>query len=133
MAYTEQVVVAGLPSMRNIVFKVILLGSFLYWGTGAAGFIHEKLDHAGDVAVVPTSAQAKDAGQDHKAPAHDDHEDCPTCQTLKMMKMEPSAPPAQPVDSQPLVYIVQGMQPQLASNPLIAVIDARGPPLSLPF
>src|SRR5258708_2157744 len=77
--------------------KLLLLACFAYWASGAALFVHERLEHADGEggAVIAACSQpttALDKSTDHKRPHHD-HDDCPTCQLLAHMSVNRSAPP----------------------------------------
>ena len=107
-------------------FNFLLLAALAYWTSGAAVFVHERMEHA-DGDEGPEVVQA-DASHPDKHRDHHNHDDCPTCQLLAHMSADRSAPPALVCIHLPsftFVHVTDRRPPTVNSRPFAPI---RGPP-----
>ena len=79
--------------MRFRPIQTLLLASLVFWTTGAAMNLHERLEHSEE--AIARAAQAEHSSGSQPGKHHDphDHDDCPTCQLLAHMQADRVAPP----------------------------------------
>lgn len=134
--------------MKSLWLRILLLCTFAYWGTGAAKFLHEMVEHHGgrddfaaapddddgDIATVLSTLTVHTAstGSPAAIPAkpkplrHD--EVCFICQQLAAMAAEKSAPP---VVLAPTLDLVRTLSIPDWHAPVVRVAficSARAPP-----
>lgn len=112
--------------------KFLVLACLTFWVTGAAQYVHERVEHADHDDVAALIAASKASAGDHsshdKRPDRHNHDDCPTCQLLAHMTADGVAPPVQICAHLPCVDFVP------ISDRLPRVVEARsfipirGPP-----
>jgi hypothetical protein len=114
--------------------KLLLLATLLAWATGAAQFIHERIEHAdGDepsAVAVDSAPSTADSSDPPKAPAHHGHDDCPTCQLLAHMKAAPVAPPPPICVHLPTCELAIIWQESVLTADPIPFAPIRGPPIA---
>src|SRR5260221_4428170 len=71
----------------------VLLAALSFWATGAACFLHERLEHAEHASSQDPGSSHPEGDGDH--PTHHGHDDCPTCLVLASLKSDSAtfAPP----------------------------------------
>lgn len=123
--------------MRSISIKLLLIASLGWWVSGAAGFVHERMEGAeagSDAAIAPAlnslPALSLPNGPDgtHGPKHKHSPDDCPFCQLLATMRAEPGL-----AFNPPIVQWVQcgvlALTPQDAPSLFqFTLIHSRGPP-----
>jgi hypothetical protein len=123
--------------MRLRHLQFVLLASFAFWATGAARFLHERIEHGG-VPVASTNASAQNVtflsyvvcGSD--APAHM-HDDCSVCDGLASMVAGSPAPCFSVGSGERLIGIIRSFDPQITLAQFIQFPLSRGPPSASPI
>jgi hypothetical protein len=86
--------------MRFRCTYFLLLAALVYWTTGTALYLHERIEHAEpdgapEIALLPMAGHAT-SGNHSPAPKHHhhnhNHDDCPTCQLLAHMRASHMGP-----------------------------------------
>ena len=107
-------------------FNFLLLASLVFWTSGAAQYVHERMEHGdGDEAALVKP----DSSHRDKHPDRHNHDDCPTCQLLAHMSAERVAPPASLCVHLPSfisIHVTNRRPPMVESTPFAPI---RGPPL----
>jgi hypothetical protein len=114
--------------------KFVLLACIVCWATGAAQFVHERVQHADhdEPAKLLSSAVARPDNAPPKAPHrhHDDHDDCPTCQMLahmSAMRVVPPTPISVHLPTFCIVPLTDWRSPIVKSHTFAPI---RGPPMT---
>jgi hypothetical protein len=128
--------------MKSYLLKLLLLGTFAFWASGAAKYLHETLEHHGrdasvddddddDDLAAPAIASPQSPPQQQnsqQAPAKK-KSPCPICQMLAAMVVDRSAPPVIPARSTQLIdrlVLLDRIAPVLHA---CFALSARGPPM----
>ena len=128
--------------MKLYWLRILLLSAFTFWGTGAAKYAHEALEHHGrdasvdddddddDSSASPTVAMAVPTStpldQSHQ-PVKQKHP-CPVCQMLAAMVVDRSAPPIVPPLCIRLISVLVIADHTAPALPVQFTCLARGPP-----
>ena len=127
----------GPSDVRSFSIKLLLMASLSWWVSGAAGFVHERMEavEAGaDAAVAPAPNSLPALGSPNgldglQAPKHKHSpDDCPFCRLLATMRAQPGL-----AFNPPIVQWVQcgwlALTPQEAPSLFqFTPIHSRGPP-----
>src|SRR5579862_925340 len=134
MCSLDIIPLTGSPPLANIPrsfmrirpLHLLLLGALLFWASGAAMNLHERLEH-GEAAIAKATAEASHDGNSKHRDPHE-HDDCPTCQLLAHMQVDHVAPPILVCVHLPIQYLPQrpDRRPLIADALTFAPI--RGPP-----
>lgn len=128
--------------MKSLWLRLLLLGSFAFWASGTAKYVHEQIEHHGhdcslddddddDDSLPPALADAAvpaaPSQQSHSAPATPKHP-CMVCQMLAAMVSDHAAPPV--ITPPPLPLLGTLIVPNWAAPALrsCSTLQARGPP-----
>lgn len=132
------------PLMRSFAkyLRLLLLPALLYWGSGAAQFLHELTEHAhvrpdeDQSRALSSAASAHHDGDDGEGDNHSqgghDHEHCATCQMLAVMRCGSpiAAPPPLPALDCVATVIVQ-LQHRPHILPTFQLPPSRAPPTTV--
>ena len=102
----------------------MLLLSLVYWASGLARFVHERVEH-GDRA-----ARMSAAGTSLKPSEHDEN-DCPVCQALATMRADRPALPVVTIANFDLVGLLIPVPQAAPLSERLFTIQSRGPPVDL--
>jgi hypothetical protein len=100
----------------------VLLFSLVYWATGLAHFVHERMENEG------SSVCATTAGCSVGVAGHNEN-DCPVCQALATIRADQ---PVGPVSLVATFDLVGSYVPPSQAAPLserLLTIQSRGPPV----
>jgi hypothetical protein len=109
----------------------LLLAAIVYWTTGAALYLHERMEHSepdGDEVVAVAGHSGSTPQGNNPKHHHHDHDDCPTCQLLAHMQADHVAPPAIVCVHLPsfvILPVTDRRPPTVDSHSFIPI---RGPP-----
>jgi hypothetical protein len=100
----------------------VLVFSLVYWATGLARYVHERMEHE------TSSAQVSSPGPSVTVAGHDEN-DCPVCQVLATMRADQPVGPVVLVATFDLVgsYVPPSQTAPFSQR--LFTIQSRGPPV----
>ena len=111
----------GKIRMRLPAVKILLLACIAFWGSGAARFLHEQLEHRHCQCIGGTGAvKADTCGQSH--------DQCAISPMLATMKAAAVAPPLAILPSHPLAGSALNFDCQAPLAAFVQFPFSRGPP-----
>ena len=108
--------------MARRSLQFVLVFSLVYWATGLARYVHERMEHG------QPSVRAIHSGPSIGVAGHDEN-DCPVCQALAMMRADRAAAPAVPIATFDLVGSFVPPSQAVPVTQRLLTIQSRGPPV----
>jgi hypothetical protein len=125
--------------MMNYLLKLLMLGTFAFWATGLAKFVHVQIEHHGKIDCCDDdddfdqeSSCATDALTQHpnnQQSPDQHHHGCAICEMLAAMTVDRSTPPPclTPTLDTIFILIVVDLHPPFLQ--FVYYSPARGPPV----